>query len=243
MPNTVVQVGGRPSQIDRDDIARAGRELGMHQLSVKAVAARLGVTPTALYRHVDGRWGLERLVGDSLLADLQLCDDPDHDTPRQLLAYAEQLRRFVVARPGLAAHLQTLFPRGDQGVRLLAEEVQALTRRGYHRDAAVVLAGAVGSLAIGFAAMQEQRSEAGRADGPGYARAIDDVLSRIHQDEELGAAHDALPTITDDDYGRMLLAASIRGIVAVAPPGRPVGEFLAELSAAGADTTAGEGER
>ncbi|GAA1138275.1 TetR family transcriptional regulator [Ornithinicoccus hortensis] len=64
------RVGGRPPRIDRADIVRAGRALGMAGLSVKAVAAELGVSATALYRHVDGRWGLERLVGESLLSDL-----------------------------------------------------------------------------------------------------------------------------------------------------------------------------
>ncbi|WP_229568323.1 MULTISPECIES: TetR family transcriptional regulator [Rhodococcus] len=34
----------------------------MQQLSLNAVASRLGVSAAALYRHVDGRWGLERLV-------------------------------------------------------------------------------------------------------------------------------------------------------------------------------------
>lgn len=101
---------GRPRQIDIDDIVRAGRELGMHRLSLNAVAARLEVTPAALYRHVDGRWGLERLVGESLLADPRLRDDPGHDTARHLLSFGLRLRAFVLERPGLAAYLQTLFP-------------------------------------------------------------------------------------------------------------------------------------
>ncbi|WP_443611852.1 hypothetical protein [Acrocarpospora catenulata] len=64
--------GGRPPRIDLDDIVRAGRELGLSGLSVKAVAARLGVTSTALYRYVGGRWDLDRLVGESILAELEL---------------------------------------------------------------------------------------------------------------------------------------------------------------------------
>ena len=48
-----------------------GRDLGMRRLSINGVAARLGVSATALYRHVEGRWELERLVGESLLAELE----------------------------------------------------------------------------------------------------------------------------------------------------------------------------
>ena len=48
-----VRVGGRPRQIERADIIRAGRDVGLADLTMGAVASRLGVTTTALYRHVD----------------------------------------------------------------------------------------------------------------------------------------------------------------------------------------------
>jgi AcrR family transcriptional regulator len=56
------RAGGRPPLIAVDDVVRAGRELGMRRLSINAVAARLGVSATALYRHVESRWALEGLV-------------------------------------------------------------------------------------------------------------------------------------------------------------------------------------
>ncbi|MDT5219327.1 MAG: hypothetical protein QOF15_1432, partial [Mycobacterium sp.] len=79
------RAGGRPRLISLDDVLRVGRELGMRRLSVNAVAAQLGVSATALYRHVESRWALERLVGESLLAELELFDDADDDTEQQLL--------------------------------------------------------------------------------------------------------------------------------------------------------------
>lgn len=142
-------MGGRPPRIDRADIVRAGRALGMAGLSVKAVAAELGVSATALYRHVDGRWGLERLVGESLLTDLELTDDPQHTVAQHLLSVGLELRSFLLDHPGLAVYLQTLFPRGEGGRRLLAGQAEALGRRGYSPDAAIVLSSAVASVAIG----------------------------------------------------------------------------------------------
>lgn len=143
MGEPALRTGGRPRQIVVEDIVRVGRALGMRRLSLHAVAAELGVSTTALYRHVDGRWGLERLVGESLLSDVRLHDDPAHDTVKHLLSFGLQLRDFILDHPGFAGYLQTLFPRGAGGRRLLADEVTALGRRGYAPEAAIVLGSAV----------------------------------------------------------------------------------------------------
>lgn len=221
------RASGRRPLIHVDDIVRVGRELGMARLSVSAVAVELGVSATALYRHVRGRWELERMVGESILAELELRDDPAHDTARHLLSFGGQLRAFVLAYPGLASYLQVLFPRGDAGARLLADEVAALGRRGYATDAAIVLSGAVASLAIGSAAAQERAAEA--AASTGYVDERDAVTAQLAQDSRFGGAHTTLPPVTVEDFARLVLTAAIRGLVAAAPPGRPVAEVVAAL--------------
>jgi len=223
------RIGGRPRQIELDDIVRAGRRLGMARLSVKAVAAELGVTPTALYRHVDGRWGLERVVGESLLAELRIDDDPRHDPARHLLSFALQLRAFILRHPGLAVYVQTLFPRGESGRRLLAEETEALVRRGYAADAAMALCSAVAPMVIGYAAAEDAQRE--RAEGiEGQRR---EAMAALLADARLGRARRGLPDIDADEYVRLWLAGAIRGLVDAAPPGRPVAEIVAALRAAG----------
>ncbi|MFJ5933108.1 hypothetical protein [Streptomyces sp. NPDC093071] len=223
------RTGGRPRQIETADIVRAGRELGLRNLSMNAVAARLGVTSTALYRHVDGRWGLERLVGESLLAELDLHDDPADGPVPHLLSTALQLRAFLLRHPGLTSYVQTLFPRGEGGRRLLAAAAGSLARRGYSTDAGIVLSAAVAAVAIGYAATEEvQRERAGELDA--QRRGAEEAL---RADADLGEAHRALPTITPDEYVRLWLGAAIRGFVEAAPPGRPVDEIRAALRAAG----------
>jgi AcrR family transcriptional regulator len=46
---------GRPPSIDRSMIADAAAEIGLENLTMKAVAERLGVSVTGLYHHVAGR--------------------------------------------------------------------------------------------------------------------------------------------------------------------------------------------
>ncbi|MFC9255689.1 TetR/AcrR family transcriptional regulator [Amycolatopsis thailandensis] len=229
MPN----IGGRPAMITRDDILRAGRELGMRRLSVKAVAARLGVTATALYRHVESRWGLERLVGESILAELRLRDDPGHDLEQHLLSFALQMRAFVLEHPGLVTYLQLLFPRGDGGQRLLTTEVDALVRRGYEPGAAIVLSGAVASLTIAMTASEENSVAAEEADGAGLDRERQAVRDRLAGDDRLAGPSAALPQVPRPEYVRLLLTASIRGLIESCPPGRPVAEMVADLAATG----------
>lgn len=224
-----IRTAGRAQRITQDDIVRVGRELGMRELSVKAVAARLGVSATALYRHVENRWHLERLVGESILAELELRDDPAHDPMRHLLSFALQLRAFLLRHPGLAVYVQTLFPRGESGRRLLAAETAAMERRGYAVDAAIAVCGAVAELAIGYAATEDAQRE--RGDGLDEQRHV--AMAEILADERLGEARRALPEVDADEYVRLWLAGSIRGLVDAAPPGRPVTEIMAALHAAG----------
>ncbi|MFJ3957938.1 TetR/AcrR family transcriptional regulator [Arthrobacter sp. NPDC090010] len=228
-PERSPRTGGRAPQISREDIVRAGRDLGLHRLSVKAVATQLGVTPTALYRHVEGRWGLERAVGESLLAELELVDDPVQSLEDHLLSFAWQLRVFTLANPGLAGYLQILFPRGDSGHRLLSAEVQALIRRGYSPEAALVVSGAVASLSMALTCSEEQSMKAESADLRGLDRERQATLARLSRDTGWGEAHATLPAVPRPDYVRLLLTVSIRGLVEAAPPGRSVPDVISGL--------------
>ncbi|GAA0954733.1 TetR/AcrR family transcriptional regulator [Actinocorallia libanotica] len=227
-PEPPVRRRGRARVVTVKEIVRVGRALGMRRLSVKAVAQELGVSGAAVYRHIEGRWELERLVGESMLAELELPDDPEEDTGRHLLSFALRLREFTLERPGLASYMQVLFPRGEDGMRLLHAEVEALRRRGYAPNAAVVLSSATASLAISLAASEESDAEARR--GEGFARERRSSAERVLADERLGPAHAGLPEVSTPDFVRLLLSASIRGLVSAAPPGLPVHRIVADLS-------------
>ncbi|UYP18762.1 TetR/AcrR family transcriptional regulator [Rhodococcus sp. Z13] len=226
-------VGGlrkRVRKIDMDDIVRVGRALGLRKLSLNAVATELQVSPAALYRHVDGRWGLELAVGESLLGDLTLHDDPAHDIEQHLLSFGLQLRSFVLAHPGLGTYMQTLFPRGEAGQRLMATEVGALMQRGYAPDVAVSLASAVASVSINFAVAEEAQLE--RIEG--LERQRNEVVDRLRSDAELGEAHRDLPAFDHEGFSKLVLTASIRGFLAVAPAGRPLHEVVMDLGSTAA---------
>lgn len=203
----------------------------MRRLSMNAVASELGVSSTALYRAVDGRWGLERLVGETLLGDLELHDDPDDDTGRHLLSFGLQLWDFIIRHPGLGVYMQTLFPRGDGGRALMTHQIEALYRRGYTPDVALAMSSVVASLAINFAAAEDAQTE--RIDGLEAQR--QEITDQLMTDENLGDVHRDLPRVDHTDYVKLVLSATIRGVLSAAPPGRPLDQVVADLAAVGVE--------
>ena len=155
---------------------------------------------------------------------------------QHLLSFALQLQDFCAEHPGLASYLQVLFPRGYAGRQLVAAELEALSRRGYSGDAAVLLASAVATLVISLAAREENNAGAtGGEHASEFDAQRDAVDDRMTADPQLGAAHIGATQVSNAEFVRLLLAASIRGLVAEIPPGRPIGEVVAVLSAARRD--------
>ncbi|BBA96276.1 putative TetR family transcriptional regulator [Actinacidiphila reveromycinica] len=82
---------GRPAQISREQIVAAALEGNLDTLTMRELAARLGVTHSALYRWVRGRDELLDMVGESIVARVLPADEPDART------WADWLRRLAWA--------------------------------------------------------------------------------------------------------------------------------------------------
>ncbi|MEZ5167474.1 MAG: TetR family transcriptional regulator [Acidimicrobiales bacterium] len=67
--NTIPRRRGRPPRISRSSVVDAAIEVGLDDLSMDAVADRLGVTTPALYTHVRSRAELIQLAAADLLDD------------------------------------------------------------------------------------------------------------------------------------------------------------------------------
>jgi AcrR family transcriptional regulator len=83
---------------------------GAQALSMRALAARLGVVPGALYRHVRGKEQLYDLALDAVLGEVDCRADPAAPWAAQVAALAQRLRAVLEAHPGTAALLKTRDP-------------------------------------------------------------------------------------------------------------------------------------
>lgn len=83
---------------------------GAQGLSMRAIAARLGVVPGALYRHVRSKEQLYDLVLDAVLAEVDCQADPGAPWDAHVAALAGRLRAVLENHPGIAALLKARDP-------------------------------------------------------------------------------------------------------------------------------------
>lgn len=212
------KTGGRTATFTLQDVVAAGVRIGLAELTVHAVADTLGVTSAAVYRHVPSRAALEGLVGEAVLAELTLVDDPAEPVAAHLVSFGKQLRRFTLAHPGSAQYLQRLFPRGPSGIRLLEAQIIALGRRGYDPAAATVLSSAIATITLGITLAEEERAALNRLDPLGAGEATREALAAMAGSSLVRAALDGIPEHTAEDYFLLLLTASADGLVTHVTP-------------------------
>jgi AcrR family transcriptional regulator len=83
-------------------------------LSMRGLAARLGVVPGALYRHVRSKDHLRDLVVDGVLAEVDCQAARTLDWSEQVMMLASRLRAVLELHPGIAGLLKTRDPLGPQ---------------------------------------------------------------------------------------------------------------------------------
>jgi TetR/AcrR family tetracycline transcriptional repressor len=102
---------------------------GAQALSMRAIAARLGVVPGALYRHVRSKEQLYDLVLDAVLAEVDCHADPALPWTAQVATLARRLRATLENHPGIAALLKARDPVSPASLTL-AEAFMAALRAG-----------------------------------------------------------------------------------------------------------------
>lgn len=106
-------------------------EGGLASLSMRRIAERLGVWPTAVYHYVDSREQLADLVVDRVIAGVTLPDeglDP-RDWLREL---SWTLRREALAHPGVVDRILDRGPLGPAGLALMDAAGRCLQRLGWN---------------------------------------------------------------------------------------------------------------
>lgn len=182
--------------LTRDLIASVAADLirgeGVDALTMRTVAAKLGVSAMALYHHVDDKDELVRLVGDEILARVQL-PDPESGDWRQLLTdSAIQSHEALLSVPGMTAVLLShkLLPNAR---RLVSFCLRQFERAGLSRaEANMAYAGlhqlSIGRLLIETSANFEVHSKLSDDEElAGYMRAL---LDRASFEQALSALLD-----------------------------------------------------
>ena len=138
---TQTRGSARQPRLSRDAILDRALALadaeGVDAVSVRRLARELGVTPMALYWHVDDKSALLHALGDRLLGGLDLA-------VHQRVPWTEQLRAFVVsftavlrAHPSAAVLIGSLpTPASENALRATEVALDILRRAGFAPDEA-----------------------------------------------------------------------------------------------------------
>jgi AcrR family transcriptional regulator len=103
---------------------------GVAALSMRAVATRLGVVPSALYRHVRNVEQLHDLVLDGVLAEVDCTLDQSLPWGERVKLLASRLRTVLEGRPGIAGLLKARDPLGPHTLALAEAFLAALREAG-----------------------------------------------------------------------------------------------------------------
>jgi AcrR family transcriptional regulator len=152
---------------------------GAQALSMRALAARLGVVPGALYRHVRNKEQLYDLILDAVLADVGCQADPAQPWTAQIATLAHRLRSVLEDHPGVAALLKTRDPLSPASLVLAEAFIAPLLAAGLPgRDAAAAFR-LIYDYTLGFAiadptspAEQRLRDAATREQLQAFLRAL-----------------------------------------------------------------------
>jgi len=151
--------------ISREEIVRAAVGIvevgGYEDMSIRNLAAGLGVSPMSLYRHIRDKDDLLDEVVDILLADVWRPGADEDDWQAWIIEAAARLRQFLVAQPaGLHVYLRHPVV-SPAAVERMDAMMAVLRRAGLDEATARSAYGALHTYTLGFAALEASRSAAG----------------------------------------------------------------------------------
>jgi AcrR family transcriptional regulator len=148
--------------LGRDDIIEAAVTIvgagGYEEMTIRSLAAGLGVAPMSLYRHIRDKDDLLEHVADRLLAKAWRPAAPEDDWQMWVIEAAAKLRAFLVSQPA-ALHVYLRHPVvSPAAVERMDAMMEVLRRAGAGEQAAQRAYGALHTYTIGFAALEASRA-------------------------------------------------------------------------------------
>jgi TetR/AcrR family tetracycline transcriptional repressor len=172
--------------ISRGDIVNAAVRIieagGYEEMSIRSLAADLGVAPMSLYRHIRDKDDLLDDVVDRLLAQAWRPAAGEDDWQAWVIEAAASLRHFLVTEPA-ALRVYLGHPVvSPSAIERMGAMLEVLRRAGADEATARRAYGSVHTYTIGFAALEASR--AGWAAGSGDVSSLAQQLAAYTTTEQ-----------------------------------------------------------
>jgi AcrR family transcriptional regulator len=215
--------------ISKSDLSRAAiveRALdiadteGLDAITIRRISKEFGVTPMALYWHVQNKDELLEAMGDALFADLVPDVDAELPWPEQLRTLVERLVAALRAHPGA---VQLAFRRvlvTDPGLQIAEAVFELLRSAGFSvRETASVGTHAMRTAIMlvvdepgrAFAGTEQEREDVLATKRAHFAALPADRFPRLHE-----AADVLLDCDDEDDYYRFGVDLYVSGVTRLA---------------------------
>lgn len=89
---------GRPAQISKDEVIQQALDIGLSKVSMHSLGKQLGVSATALYRHVDSKESLIVDCCDHIMEQVPLPQESSWE--EALYSFSRSFRQTLLATPG-----------------------------------------------------------------------------------------------------------------------------------------------
>ena len=148
--------------LSRDDIIEAAVKTvtagGYEDMTIRGLAAELGVAPMSLYRHIRDKDDLLDEVVDRLLATAWRPSAATDDWQAWLIEAAARLQHFLVSQPA-ALHVYLSHPVvSPAAIERMNTMLDVLRRTGADEETTRRAYGALHTYTIGFAALEASRA-------------------------------------------------------------------------------------
>jgi AcrR family transcriptional regulator len=198
-----VPPAGRPPKVSRRDIVDAAVSLaddkGLDAVTIRGVAARLGVAPMTLYGHVTGAEELvDAVVGATITA--AVATQPRRrfaDGRTALLEFARGLRAMLLEHPAVLDAYRRRPVQDRTGLAVTDAVVSALVADHLDEDAAITVYATVLAYVVGFVSLESRPIDIDRSaleDHPslrGMSGRLADLFDRAAFERGLTALVDA----------------------------------------------------
>lgn len=152
---------GQRAGLTRASVLEAARHIadqdGVDRLTMRRLAAELGVMPNALYTYVPHKEALLDALIDDLLGDVDAGEPAGEDWRDGLVRVMDASRRLLLAHPQLVPVFLARPALGPNAVRLGEVTFALLRRGGLEGERAVEAFRILLIYSLGFAAFQETR--------------------------------------------------------------------------------------
>ncbi|APU21420.1 TetR/AcrR family transcriptional regulator [Actinoalloteichus sp. GBA129-24] len=169
--------------LDREAVVGAALDIaaegGFAAMSMRVLAERLSVTPMAIYRYVENRESLNRIVADEAGKLIRPRLDPAAPWHRNAREWARAQRSGLRRFPGLAAWLTANGPAGEQAYRLLDDLASSMLKAGFDDEATARACAMIMSWVFSRVSVEDAADARARQAVPSRARAFVSGLSSL----------------------------------------------------------------